>query len=84
LILDEPTEDLDIFLRKEMLELIKKINAHGTTIIMTSHLLSELEYVTDRIAILANKTIKKQGSLSTLKSLAKKSSLDELFASLTK
>lgn len=84
LILDEPTEDLDIFLRKEMLELVKKINARGTTIILTSHLLSEIELVTDRIAILANKTIAKIGSLSTLKSLAKKRTLDEVFASLKK
>lgn len=54
LILDEPTEDLDPVLRKELLALLKKINDEGTTIIMTSHLLNDVETVCDRIAILHN------------------------------
>ncbi|RME54280.1 ABC transporter ATP-binding protein [Candidatus Woesearchaeota archaeon] len=54
LILDEPTEDLDPVLRKELLALLKRINDEGTTIIMTSHLLNDLETVCDRIAILHN------------------------------
>ena len=54
LIMDEPTEDLDPVLRKELLALLKKINDEGTTIIMTSHLLNDLETVCDRIAILHN------------------------------
>jgi len=52
LLLDEPTEDLDPVLRKELLALNKKINDSGTTIIMTSHMLDEVETVCDRIAIL--------------------------------
>jgi len=54
LILDEPTEDLDPVLRKELLGLLKKINDMGTTIIMTSHMLNEIETVCDEIAILHN------------------------------
>ncbi|MEA3378338.1 MAG: ABC transporter ATP-binding protein [Nanoarchaeota archaeon] len=54
LILDEPTEDLDPVLRKELLALLKKINDEGTTIIMTSHLLNDVEVVCDRLAILHN------------------------------
>src|SRR3989344_6087800 len=42
LILDEPTEDLDPALRRNILSLIKKINSLGTTIILTSHLLGDL------------------------------------------
>ncbi len=52
LLLDEPTEDLDPVLRKELLALNKKINDEGTTIIMTSHMLDEVESVCDKIAIL--------------------------------
>lgn len=52
LLLDEPTEDLDPVLRKELLALNKRINDEGTTIIMTSHMLDEVESVCDRIAIL--------------------------------
>jgi len=45
LILDEPTEDLDPILRRELLGLIKKINSTGTTVIFTTHLLDEAEYL---------------------------------------
>lgn len=62
LILDEPTEDLDPVLRKEILGLLKKINDLGTTIIMTSHMLNEIEAVCDDIAILHNGYIVENGS----------------------
>jgi ABC-2 type transport system ATP-binding protein len=52
LILDEPTEDLDPVLRKELLALIKRITIEGTTVIMASHLLDEVEVVCDYIAVL--------------------------------
>lgn len=51
LILDEPTADLDPLLRNHIWELVKKINQKGTTIILSSHHLSELEHLCDRVAI---------------------------------
>ena len=67
LILDEPTEDLDPSLRSDMLHLIRKISKSGRTIIMTSHLLGEVESVCDRIAILHDATIIKSGTPNTIK-----------------
>jgi ABC-2 type transport system ATP-binding protein len=52
LILDEPTSDLDPINRIDIWSLIKKINKKGTTIILSSHHLNELETLCDRIAIL--------------------------------
>ncbi|MCF7865832.1 ABC transporter ATP-binding protein [Candidatus Woesearchaeota archaeon] len=52
LILDEPTADLDPVLRNNIWNLIHKINKKGTTIILSSHHLSELETLCDRISIL--------------------------------
>lgn len=52
LILDEPTADLDPFLRKHITKLIKKINKKGTTIILSSHNLGELEGLCTRIGII--------------------------------
>ncbi|MFW6230999.1 MAG: ABC transporter ATP-binding protein [Nanoarchaeota archaeon] len=52
LILDEPTADLDPVLRKQMWNIIKKINEKGTTILMASHFLDEVESFCDRIAVL--------------------------------
>lgn len=67
LIMDEPTEDLDPVLRKELLALLKRINDEGTTIIMTSHLLNDLEAVCSRIAILHNGYLVDVDSPSNLK-----------------
>lgn len=67
LIMDEPTEDLDPVLRKELLALLKKINDEGTTIIITSHMLSDIENVCDKIAILHNGYIVEEGSPLVLK-----------------
>ncbi len=67
LLLDEPTEDLDPVLRKELLGLLKKINAMGTTVIMTSHMLNEIETVCDEIAILHNGYIVEAGAPMAIK-----------------
>ncbi|MBL7147453.1 MAG: ABC transporter ATP-binding protein [Nanoarchaeota archaeon] len=68
LILDEPTEDLDPVLRREILNLLKKINKEKeVTIIVTSHLLTEMENFCTKLAILENKTIIEQGSVDELK-----------------
>lgn len=67
LILDEPTADLDPHLRKEMWALIRKINSQGTTVILTSHFLSELEELCNKIGILHNKQIIQSGTVKELK-----------------
>jgi len=54
LILDEPTADLDPVLRDETWKLIEAINRMGTTIIVASHFLEEMERSCDRVAILKN------------------------------
>lgn len=52
LILDEPTADLDPVLRTQIWEVIKRINARGTTIILSSHHLNELDTLCSRIGII--------------------------------
>jgi len=67
LILDEPTEDLDPILRRDILSLIKKINMDETTVIITSHLLHEAEQLCDEIAILHNGRVLKKGTPEELR-----------------
>lgn len=67
LILDEPTADLDPILRSHIWDLIRKINSKGTTIILSSHHLSELELLCDRVVILKDGHLIAKGKPSELK-----------------
>lgn len=52
LILDEPTEGLDPFMQESFYQLTADAKRRGSTIFMSSHVLSEVERVCDRIALL--------------------------------
>lgn len=52
LILDEPTASVDIEIRQSMWEFLRKRNAEGTTIILTTHYLEEAENLCNHIAII--------------------------------
>lgn len=52
LILDEPTDGLDPISRRTMLNYIKKISQEGCTVIITSHILADLELITDKVVVL--------------------------------
>ncbi|HDD70864.1 MAG TPA: ABC transporter ATP-binding protein [Candidatus Woesearchaeota archaeon] len=69
LFLDEPTADLDPSLRKQFWNLIKQINAKGTTIVLASHFLAEIELLCSRIAVLHNKRIARIGRAEELKQI---------------
>lgn len=53
LILDEPTAGVDIELRHDLYDLVRKLNAEGVTIILTSHYLEEVELLCDRVGIIS-------------------------------
>ncbi len=67
LFLDEPTADLDPVTRKQIWRLIKEVNDIGTTIIMASHMLEELEALCSRIAVLSHKKVQQIGTIAELK-----------------
>jgi ABC-2 type transport system ATP-binding protein len=51
LILDEPTAGVDVQLRRDLWRLIERLNAEGTTILLTTHYIEEAERLCDRVAI---------------------------------
>ena len=57
LILDEPTAGVDVELRNQLWDYVKKLNKSGTTILLTTHYLEEAEELCDEIAIINNGTI---------------------------
>jgi len=66
LILDEPTAGVDIEMRRSMWDFLKKINAEGTTIILTTHYLEEAEALCRHIAIINHGEIVENTSIKTL------------------
>lgn len=52
LILDEPTAGVDIELRFELWEFLKKLNREGTTIILTTHYIEEAEHLCNTIGVI--------------------------------
>jgi ABC-2 type transport system ATP-binding protein len=65
-VLDEPTDGLDPIGRRDVRELLSELRGQGKTVFLNSHLLSELEMVCDRVAILVGGYVARQGTLSEL------------------
>ena len=67
-ILDEPTTGLDIEARQELWQLIRQFKAMGVTVLLTSHLLDEVERLCQRIGILSHGQLLAEGTLEELRS----------------
>lgn len=67
LILDEPTNGLDPIVQSTFFEILKEEKERGTTIFFSSHILSEVERLCDRVAMIKNGRIVKIESVENLK-----------------
>jgi ABC-2 type transport system ATP-binding protein len=65
-LLDEPTSALDPVGRREVRDLIRSLRARGMTVFLNSHLLSEVEMVCDRVAIVDGGRVVRSGRLEEL------------------
>ena len=66
LLLDEPTSALDPAGRRTVRELLEKLRGRGVAVLLNSHLLSEVELVCDRVAIIARGEVVAAGSPAEL------------------
>jgi len=66
-ILDEPTNGLDPQAITQMRELIRSLRSEGRTVLLSSHILAEVEQVVDRVAIIANGAVVTESSLQNLR-----------------
>jgi ABC-2 type transport system ATP-binding protein len=69
LILDEPTLGLDPIVQQEFRSLVIEAVAGGATVVLSSHVLSEIESVCDRIALVRSGRLLRVGSLVELRSV---------------
>ncbi len=53
LFLDEPTAGVDVALRRDMWEVVRRLRENGTTIILTTHYIEEAEEMADRVGVIA-------------------------------
>ncbi len=81
LILDEPTAHLDPIGRKEVKDLLLQLKGDGTTVLISSHILTEIERVCDRVAILHRGQLLKEG---TVEELTHEKSLEDVFVELVR
>jgi ABC-2 type transport system ATP-binding protein len=54
LFLDEPTAGVDVVLRKDMWNIVRRLRDSGVTIILTTHYIEEAEEIADRIGVISN------------------------------
>jgi len=66
LFLDEPTDGVDPVGRKEIRDVLRSLKDRGKTIFLNSHLLSEVEAISDRVAILDKGVLIRTGTVSEL------------------
>ena len=64
--LDEPTDGVDPIGRKEIRDILINLKENGNTIFLNSHLLSEVELVSDRVAILNEGKLLREGTVKEL------------------
>ena len=65
-VLDEPTDGVDPVGRKDIRDILIRIRERGACVFLNSHLLSELEVVCDRVAILVQGEVAAQGTIGEL------------------
>lgn len=83
LILDEPTVGVDVQTRHAIINYLMELNKNGTTLIYTSHQLSEAEGLCEEVALIDVGKIITQDSLTNLLKEHRQESLEDLFLNLT-
>jgi len=66
LLLDEPTAGVDVELRRGMWDFLRELNEQGTTIVLTTHYLEEVEILCRRVAIINKGVVIEEGSVKEL------------------
>ena len=71
LLLDEPTSGLDPLMEAVFQELIREACARGTTVLLSSHILSQVEALADRISIIRKGRVVETGTLLDMRHLSR-------------
>jgi len=79
LFLDEPTAGVDVELRKDMWNIVRRLRASGVTIILTTHYIEEAEEIADRVGVINHgELLLLEDKLTLLENLGKKQLIIDL------
>ena len=67
LILDEPTSGLDPLVQREFIEMVREARMRGQTVLLSSHVLSEIQQTADHVAVLSGGRIVAEGAVASLR-----------------
>ena len=79
IVLDEPTAGVDVELRQGLWQFIRRLNAEGHTIILTTHYLEEAEALCNRMALMKQGRVVAMATTANLMSAYPGASLEEVF-----
>lgn len=82
LFFDEPTNGLDVPTARTVKRFIRRCRDEGKTVVFSTHIMSEVEALCDRIAIIHQGKIVAEGTVSELKAQTGKDKFEEIFESL--
>jgi sodium transport system ATP-binding protein len=83
IMLDEPTNGLDVATSRAVRDLLRRLRAEGRCILLTSHIMQEVAALADRIVILARGTVVLQGTPAELRRATGLNELEEIFMAAT-
>jgi len=83
-ILDEPTSGLDVINALEIRDQIRELTGSGRAVLLSSHNMLEIEYLSDRVAIIDKGIIHETGTPEELKEKYRARNLEEVFAEAVK
>ena len=82
LLLDEPTDGLDVPGRREVLGLVREQAAEGRAVVLSSHIMGEVEKVVDRVGMVGKGTLVAEGTVAEVLAQAEAADLDDAFVAL--
>jgi sodium transport system ATP-binding protein len=78
-ILDEPTNGLDVMTTRAMREFLRRLRAEGRCVIFSSHIMQEVAALCDRIVVIAHGRVMAEGTADELRTLTGEQNLEDAF-----
>ena len=82
MIFDEPTLGLDVMTARSIVRFVRECRARGKTVIYSTHVMSEVEKLCDRIGIIHDGKLRTEGTLAELRARHGESDLEEIFVKI--